>query len=185
MTSTRRFVDASLALFTLTMTISFVLSSGLAAQAQNPPGRVLTTPGNNNISECNTDASNCFSVVANQEGNIGFASPQSPSVASTGTLAFTALTSPDGTCGGPCNPHVFTMNADGTNVRQLTFNANTSGYNGEQSATISPDASMVAFLTNLNAAPGGSQPQQIYLVDADGSNLRQLTPFSGGPDPSQ
>src|SRR5262249_43556687 len=74
--------------------------------------------------------------------------------------------------------HIFLMNADGTNPRQITFSpSNTSSYNGEQWPTISPDGTKVAFLATLNKAPDGSHPQEVYVVNADGSNLRQLTPF--------
>ncbi|HYL36894.1 MAG TPA: FG-GAP-like repeat-containing protein [Bryobacteraceae bacterium] len=74
------------------------------------------------------------------------------------------------------------MNADGTNVRQVTFNPRnapgaTAQYEGEMHATISPDATMVAFVSNVNAAPDGGHSDQLYLVNADGSNLRQLTPY--------
>src|SRR5215475_7750598 len=73
-----------------------------AAYAQPQPGRYLVSLSNV-ILECNVDGTACFNV----------------------TLAFNDRFSPDGTCvpgsQGICWFHVFAMNADGTNVRQLTF----------------------------------------------------------------
>ena len=181
MISIRRSVTAALFAPLLALMIIASLTSPLAAQ--NQPGRILSTPNNNIIIQCNLDNSNCFTVVGYAEGNNGVASPQSPSVASNG-IAFSAAAAVDGSCSGPCYPHIFIMNSDGTNVRQLTFNVNSANYNGEHYPAISPDATMVAFLTHINAAPDGSYPNQIYLVNADGSNMRQLTPFMVGPDGS-
>jgi uncharacterized repeat protein (TIGR01451 family) len=162
---------------------SLVLLAAPTAYAQNPPGRILSAPGNNNVIACNIDSSNCFTVAGYQEGNVNVAAPNSPSIANDGTIAFTAYTGPDGTFYN--TPNVYFANADGTNVRQLTFF--NSGQNaGSLYPAISPDATMAAFITNINSTPGGSRPQQIYLVNADGSNFRQLTAFdTAGPDPSQ
>jgi uncharacterized protein YjdB len=169
-----------LTVFTIMLIIAG-MPVGAGAQAQ--PGRILTAPSDNNIIECNLDASDCFNVVGYSEGNINQAAPNSPSIANDGTIAFTAVTGPDGTVYN--TPNVYFANADGTNVRQLTsFNAGQNA--GNLYPAISPDATMAAFITNVNTTPGGSRPQQIYLVNADGSNFRQLTPFdTTGPDPSQ
>lgn len=158
---------------------------GMAAPA-NPPGRILTAPGNNNIIECTPDASNCIAVVANGNGAgaVVFTQANSPSVAANGAMALTSLIDVNGNCddAGPCNPHVFIMNPDGTGLRQLTFKSNSAGYHGELSPAISPDGTMVAFLTNINTAPDTTHPNEIYLVNADGTNMRQLTPFQTDPN---
>src|SRR5258708_29021382 len=81
------------------------------------------------------------------------------------------------------------MNDDGTSVRQITFNptnsADASQFGGDNFASISPDGTMVAFVATRNPAPDGTYySQQVYVVNADGSNLRQLTfpvPDSSSP----
>src|SRR5262249_43438229 len=100
------------------------------------------------------------------------------------TIAFDALFGLDGTCAqagqGICRSHIFLMDPDGTNVRQITFNpADPSHFGGDNSAAISPDGTMIAFVSNRNPAfDGNGNPHylsQIYLVNRDGSNLRQIT----------
>lgn len=150
-------------------TMAFVTRPG-TAQAQ--PGRILSTT-TLDIFECNIDGSNCFTVAGHGDNGVS----GQPSVASGGAVAFQGLFAADPFYDG--NPHIFLMNADGTNPRQITHNppGPPAGYKGEQWPTISPDGSMVAFLATINTAPDGSHNQEIYVVNADGSNLRQLTPF--------
>jgi uncharacterized protein (TIGR03437 family) len=140
--------------------------------AQTQPGRIVTGTGST-IIECNVDGSNCFTVAGNYDNN----SSQNPSVASNGTIAFTSIIDVDGTYLG--YPHIFLMNADGTNIRHITPSFPGPGSNCcyGLSPTISPDGTTVAFLAALNMARDGSRPQEVYLVNADGSNLRQLTSF--------
>ena len=79
---------------------------------------------------------------------------------------------------GPITQQIFTMNADGTDVTQLTFGQTTSIL-----PTWSPDGSQIAFLSNMGS--GG-----IYVMNADGSDIRLLidAPADGpiwSPDGSQ
>jgi len=55
---------------------------------------------------------------------------------------------------------IYMMNADGSNIRRLTF-----GLTNVQALSWSPDGSEIAFSAN----------QDIYVMHADGSNIRQLT----------
>jgi hypothetical protein len=177
----KSFLAPSLVLDSL---LALLLASCLPimAQAQHPPGRILTTGNNLQIIECNIDASNCFTIFQEYEGNISFPAPQSPSVANNGMIAFTSTVAPDGSCPGGCYPHVFVVNADGTNVVQLTDNSSSYNSYGEHHPVISPDGTMVAFLSNLNQAPDGGHPIEVYVVNTDGSNLRQVTPFQQNPN---
>jgi Tol biopolymer transport system component len=59
---------------------------------------------------------------------------------------------------------LFTANADGSNVRQLT---NTPGYDAE--ATISPDGKRIIFTSMRDG------DLDLYTMDADGKNIRRLT----------
>ena len=63
---------------------------------------------------------------------------------------------------------IFVMNADGSNVRQLTADP---GFNTAPS--LSPDGKLIAFVSDRNG------PKQVWRMEIDGSNQRQLT---SGPD---
>src|SRR5262249_1619866 len=92
-----------------------------------------------------------------------------------------AILSADGTCNpadqGICRPHIFLMDPDGTNVRQITFDPpDPTHFGGDGHAAISPDGTMVAFISNRNLAADGSyQHGDVYVVNADGSGMTQLT----------
>lgn len=59
---------------------------------------------------------------------------------------------------------IFAMNADGTNLRQLTFNTA-----NDDKPSWSKDGRRIAFESNMDG------DYEIYLMNADGSNLIQLT----------
>jgi uncharacterized repeat protein (TIGR01451 family) len=177
---------------------AFCLASTAPTHAQSQPGRLLVSPRPDVIFECNVDGSNCFHVTgAAQEagdpggGNQDVSVAYAPSVANNGTIAFQAAFAPDGTCAGLnsqgiCASHVFVMDADGTNVRQITFNPpydpSTFFFGGDFDASISPDGSKVAFVSNRNDAfdrnGTPSSHAAVYVVNIDGSNLHQVTPFT-------
>jgi uncharacterized repeat protein (TIGR01451 family) len=183
---------------------ALLITLGLAVQTQAEAGRLLVKQpaASTALVECNDDGSGCFTVVNNGAGNLN-SSVSSGSIANDGTIAFEAAFSVDGTCApggqGICRSHVFRMDPDGTNVRQLTFNPDGpcqsspggSFFGGDNSAAISPDGTMVAFVSNRNPAydtstnpPTLSCLGQVYVVNADGTNLRQLTfPQFNGTSP--
>jgi Periplasmic component of the Tol biopolymer transport system len=72
------------------------------------------------------------------------------------------------------NWEVYIMGPDGENPLNLSNNEA-----DDTNPAISPDGKRVAFVSNRESEQGGGQ--NIYVVDADGSNLRQLT-FQGGSD---
>jgi Bacterial Ig-like domain (group 3) len=149
----------------------------LPGAGQSQPGRILSTT-TLDVIECNVDGSNCFTVAGHWDN----ATSSQPSVAANGSIAFTSNTDIDTTY--LYHPYIFAMNADGTNVRNITSSLPGASSNCcyNLNPAISPDASMVAFLAAINAAPDGSHQQEIYLVNADGSSLRQLTPFMANPN---
>ena len=164
-----------------------VLLAGLCVtpspDAQSQPGRLFISPRADVILQCNADGSNCFSVVGGDPTH-QVSGARDSSVAADGTIAFESVWDAHGNCTvggqGICQLHVFLMNANGTNVHQLTFNpADPSQFGGDKNAAISPDGTMVAFVSNRTAAFGANgQPNflyQIYIVNTDGSNLRQIT----------
>lgn len=65
---------------------------------------------------------------------------------------------------------IFSANADGTNLKQLTFS---NGYDAE--ATVSPTGDKIVFTSTRDGDP------EIYVMDIDGSNQTRLT-FSKGYD---
>src|SRR5215471_2938143 len=152
-------------------------------QAQNPPGRILVTPRNDIILQCNLDGSNCFFVTGAAQssgdpggGNQPGSGAYNVSVANNGIIAFQAFYGSDASCSGTvssgCGSHVFVMNADGTNVRQITFNPPYNPpnffYGGDFVASISPDGTMVAFVSNRNNAVDAHGTQSgasaVYVV---------------------
>ena len=68
--------------------------------------------------------------------------------------------------------NLFIMNSDGTNVRQLTNSTNALDINSF--AAFSPDGTKIAFVGRRNAATSADD-DEIFLINADGSNLIQLT----------
>jgi TolB protein len=71
---------------------------------------------------------------------------------------------------------IFEANPDGTGLRRLT---EAPGYNAEGS--YSPDGKQIVFCSNRS----GPQNLELYIMDADGRNVRQLTHapgcYNGGP----
>jgi uncharacterized repeat protein (TIGR01451 family) len=176
----------SLVVVALDFIVTFaILLLATVGYAQSPPGHFLTSPFGT-IVECNTDGSNCFNVVRSG-GDPNPAGATDPSIASNGTIAFAAINGLDGTCApggqGLCRPHVFVMNADGNDTRQVTFNpADPSTFGGDLYPAISPDGTMVAFISNRTPHfDGNGNPHfdvfNIYVVKPDGTGLRQVSPI--------
>ena len=68
-------------------------------------------------------------------------------------------------------PYVYTMDADGSNRLQLRWGGDPS---------LSPDGSQIAYSTTARFFPESNQ--EIFLMDADGSNVRNLTNEPLGPE---
>ncbi len=103
-----------------------------------------------------------------------------------GVEGFAAKWSPDGrrfiySSNRSGNYEIYTSNIDGTDERQLTFTST-----DETFPTWSPDEGRIAFSASTgewNTVENAST-YEIYVMDADGSNLHQLTDnasFDGNP----
>ncbi len=88
--------------------------------------------------------------------------------------------SPDGTkiaflgdvvSGGTHAPHIFVMNADGSNPGQITNGAG----DGEGPPTWSPDGTQIAFFASYPLMGGGFSPSQIYKVNSNGGTVTDLS----------
>ena len=71
---------------------------------------------------------------------------------------------------------IYSMNADGSGVTQLTF-PNVTAFETDASPAWSPDGKRIAFVRTSVSDPGG----EIYVMNADGTGITQLT-FSPGSD---
>ena len=95
-------------------------------------------------------------------------------------LAFTSTRSegphdPDNpTSNSSDDREIYRMNADSTNEQQLTA---TSSRNSDEQPSISPDGTKIAFASNQHNTAFGVGPDQldIYVMDADGTNVQRLT----------
>jgi uncharacterized protein (TIGR03437 family) len=140
------------------------------ALGQRLPGRLSAGAPGGQIIEFNTDGSNGFNLAPYDNGPyVQTASLASqPSVATNGTVAFSSSRAGKGS-------RVYVMNGDGTNVRQITF-ADSTGAD-DNYPVISPDGTKVAFVSR-RAVMGKNQYQKIFVVNADGTGLRQVDPFT-------
>ena len=77
---------------------------------------------------------------------------------------------------------IYVMNPDGSGVRQLTHNRETEKSNAEDdNPAWSPDGSKIAFMSTRDHPSGGVETEEIYVMNADGSDEKRLT-TNGFPD---
>jgi TolB protein len=67
---------------------------------------------------------------------------------------------------------IFAVNADGTGQTNLTQDTNASFNSGP---AWSPDGTKIAFSSNMDSSGSELRPEEIYVMDADGTNVRRLT----------
>lgn len=183
----RRRAALALAL-TITISLCVCLIHGTPAGAQaEGPGRILSSTGVafGGIIEFNSNASNLVHLSSNtfdgactgENANKSY----HPSTSRDGSLiAFSSDRNRTGAVGGSSAAYrIFVMNADGTNVRQLTTSADATipggTTAGDINPVISPDGSRVAFMSERNR-PAGDGVSSIFIVNTDGSGgIRQVT----------
>ena len=88
-----------------------------------------------------------------------------PSWSSTNKIAFT--TNRDGT-----GDNIWAMNSDGSNQQQITTHAVGIGYS---SPGWSPDGAHLVFVVSAAGPPDGAVHNQLWTMNADGSNQMQIT----------
>jgi hypothetical protein len=160
------------------------------AQAQvAAPGRIIFALGGaggyNGFDMINSDGTNRISLSDYGSGQV-----HNPSVSQqTGMIAFSAqsVKITPSTTDPYQGSRIFVMNGDGTGVHQLTFApspGNDAVFTSDSNPRISPDGTKVAFISkrtenqlhqctsNRNSV---STRQEVWVVNVDGSNLRQLT----------
>lgn len=74
---------------------------------------------------------------------------------------------------------VYVMDADGSNPRHLTHTPGES--RSSWSADWSPDGKRIVFHSNRDAEAEGWRGYGLYVMEADGANVRRLTPSGGTP----
>ena len=88
---------------------------------------------------------------------------------------------PAGTSSGGTVSTIFTVNSDGTNLKQITNTPDAE----EGSPTWSPDKWQIAYETTRDTdATDPNDDHDIFVMDYDGSNQHSLTNAQGGDSPS-
>jgi len=81
---------------------------------------------------------------------------------------------PDSTARGGFNSEIFAMNSDGTNITNLSRHASYDGY-----PNWSPDGKQIVFTSTRH------EGLQLFVMQADGSNVQQITTYKGGESNSR
>jgi Tol biopolymer transport system component len=138
-------------------------------------GRIMLLTGNiysHGINAYNTDGSNGIQLTSLEYGTYA----TQPSVArQTGMIAFEGCGDYSAIAVCDRGRRIFVMNADGSNVRQVTTadGLGNPQYQADTRPVISPDGAKVAF---LSARPGARHGrEEIFVVGTDGTGLRQIT----------
>jgi len=79
--------------------------------------------------------------------------------------------------GGQADEEVYVMDADGANMRRLTHTPGEG--TSSRSADWSPDGQRIVFMSNRGGSDLGWDGYDLYVMNADGSNLRRLTRAHG------
>jgi len=141
-------------------TLLLVLLSAPGARAQSgPPSSIAfhsNRAGNNNIYVMNPDGSDQIRITPDTSNN------QRADISPDGKQIVFA----SNRAGGGSHFEIFVMNADGSDVRQLTF---TPAANTNTWPRWSPTGDWIAFQSNVGGA------FQIHAIRPDGSAQRQLT----------
>jgi uncharacterized protein (TIGR03437 family) len=105
----------------------------------------------------------------------GALAPSSQRVISTNSRIVFTSSAPFGPTFAASSTDVYTMNLDGTEIKNLTNFGNDSAI-FSSNATISADGATIVFETNYaGAVSAPAQEMQIWAIQSDGSGLRQLT----------
>lgn len=146
--------------------------SAAFGQPAATPGRFLSGAPGGQMLAFNLDASNGYNLAPFDFFATCSPTPASlashPSAAEDGRITFSSQR--DGT-----GHRVFVMNGDGTNVQQITF-ADATGAE-DLFPAISPDGTKIAFVSRRTVY-NGNQFQEVFVVNSDGTGLRQVTPVA-------
>jgi Tol biopolymer transport system component len=93
---------------------------------------------------------------------------QSPNWSKDGKYILIAMTTDCSTEKYSCNPNIFSMNADGTNLEQLTDSKG-----NDWTPMWSPDGRKIVYFSDDDG------DSEIYIMNADGSHVDQLTDNDG------
>jgi Tol biopolymer transport system component len=118
--------------------------------------------------------------------NITLMTPSGGNVRDLGVSGEGAIWSPDGSRiaygshRGDGNWAVWTVGADGSNPRQLTFPRLTppAGQNGDSPGAWSPDGRKIVYSSVIRG------DRDLYVMNADGSAKRRITKWRGGDSPN-
>lgn len=160
------------------------------AVAPLPPGHILSSSGASygGIIGFNSDGSNYINYTPDDATDPYRPQDKSehPGISRDGSLMAFDSTRVAIPAGGDNAPHLFVMNSDGTGTRQITFQGTLGDGSPfrDYAPEMSPDGKEVAFISNRgdvrnsvanNRYTGYAGTTDVWVINTDGTNLRQLT----------
>jgi TolB protein len=129
----------------------------------------LGDPTNSEIWVMNADGSEARNLTTTLQPG-AFERDRAPAFSPNGKqIAFDSNRHPGG------GSEIFVMNADGSDERRLTFMTEGGvGINDAVQAAWAPNGKQIAFSSSRNKTPGSGE-FHIYLINLDGTGLRQVT----------